>query len=138
MSRALVSALLLLSVVVPSLRAHAYVVKGQGWQESRVRFHVDPAVDDAIPGASAALQSAAEAWGAQPGVPRLELEPSATPVPRDGADRENVVAVYTEGWPFGSNLLAATVVVRRLLDRHILSSDIYVNCLLYTSPSPRD
>lgn len=106
--------------------AQGFQTAGTGWSSDTVAFHVDPSLEDLSPDALGFLADGARLW-VDAGAPQLDFSVSTTPLPREVTDRQNVIAVYRDEWPYDPSQIAVTVRKRNLFTHRLEGADIYIN-----------
>jgi hypothetical protein len=96
------------------------------WGVSAVSFVIDPSVEAAVPGGSAAVASAVSAWSGASGAPTL----SSTVGPggaKPAFDGQNSIVYMPQGYGPAGNALAVTVSTLDDADGELLDTDIVFN-----------
>lgn len=96
------------------------------WGDSSVSFVIDPSVEAAVPGGSAAVASAVSAWSGVGGAPAL----SSSVGPGDAVpqfDRQNSVIYMRHGSSLAGHALAVTVSTIEDDNGELLDTDIVIN-----------
>jgi hypothetical protein len=124
----------MLAVLLSSRSAGAFVSKvaanGQPvhWAQPTVTFVVDPTIEEAAPGATAAVSQALAAWSGLSGAPQIVV----THGPKGGkvaVDGQNTVLFARDGYEPAGAALAVTIVNYDEQTGEIIDTDIVVNGL---------
>jgi hypothetical protein len=96
------------------------------WASPTVAFAIDPALDDAVPGGTAAAAAAIEAWSGVGGAPVLTCSVGIGHA-RPANDGKNIVYFARDGYAAAGAALAITILSFDEITGDIVDADIVVN-----------